>query len=471
VAHRWEAVAASGGTYADTGHAATAWSARPVALNTAPGASIASEGDYNWGIPVLVGDNAVTTADLYDSYTRSFALDGTQGVAVNPGALQTIGSAAKGLTIALWFRMKATRSAVNQGHNTLFAISDATGTTIKLVVTAGRPSPRLSKPRLLVLISKRSGAQDTTFTSDYAASETDVPDGPHASKFAAKPNGGAVLFMAAAINTAWQHITLTFSAGGALSAVFWNGKKQVDNFTPIALPNGLPFGPVRMASIGFDGVETGFEKGTAVPTGTLAVSTWTNLVALQGDISDVQLYDYAVSDALAAGFYDFNVSACGPAPPPPSPPSPPPPPPSPPPPKPPPRPPPPSPPPPLPPPPSPPPPVRGTALAVCAKGMCAVHCGGITMHIASALTPRRFVRCAVATVTEPPPAAAAAAAAAPAAAGAAAASRTARRVQPTAAAPPAAAPAAAEASAAQSSSAAATTAGACAAQRQETKDV
>jgi hypothetical protein len=246
---------------------------------------------------VLIGDNAVPTSDLYDGYTRSFQLDGTQGVAVTPGdGLQTIGTSAKGMTIAVWFRMLATRGAVNQGHNTLFALSDASGVTIKLVVTAGRPGVRLSKPRLLVLISRRVDAIDTSFVSDYGVSETDAPGGARESKFAAKPNGGAVMFMAQAINTAWQHVTLTFGASGVLSTVFWNGQKQLLNFNAIALPNGLPFGPVRMASIGYDGVETGHEKGTAVPTGTAAVSTWTNLVALQGDISDVQLYDYAVPD-------------------------------------------------------------------------------------------------------------------------------------------------------------------------------
>ena len=138
-----------------------------------------SEGDYEWRIPVLVGDNAVPTGDLYDPYERSFAFDGKSGVALTPGNVnQLVGASGKGLTIALWFRLQATFSAVNQGHNTLFAISNSAGTTIKVVITAGRPVPRLSKPRLLILITTRNNVIDgSDFVSDYGASETDKPGG------------------------------------------------------------------------------------------------------------------------------------------------------------------------------------------------------------------------------------------------------------------------------------------------------
>ena len=217
MAHRWSAAPLTGASYDDTGFAAVPWPASPVALG---GAFVTSQGDYSWGTPVLVGDNAVATGDLYSGDTRSFALDGTQGLAVTPGdGLQTAGSSARGLTVGLWFRMDATRSAVNQGHNTLFALSDATGATLKLVVTAGRPAPRLSKPRLLVLVT-RLVSDDTTFASDYGVSETDAPGGPRASKFAAKPNGGAVLFTARVLNTAWQHVAVTFNGAGVLNSVF-----------------------------------------------------------------------------------------------------------------------------------------------------------------------------------------------------------------------------------------------------------
>ena len=204
---------------------------------------------------------------------------------------------------------------------------------------------------------------------------TDFDGGTQATRFTAKPNGGPVVFMTSVINRAWQHIALTFDGTGKLNSVFWNGQKQLGPssptgpFTPIALPSGLPFGPTRgMVSIGFDGVRTGIEKGTYVYTNKSAINQWTNLVALQGEVSDVQvcglqtnsvvsdnsclspsqIYNYAISDALAIGMYSFNVSACGAAPPPPSPLSPPLPPPSPNPPR----------PPPFPPPPRPPPPVR-----------------------------------------------------------------------------------------------------------------
>ena len=250
-----------------------------------------SEGDYEWGIPVLVGDNAVPTGDLYDPYERSFAFDGKSGVALTPGNVnQLVGASGKGLTIALWFRLQATFSAVNQGHNTLFAISNSAGTTIKVVITAGRPVPRLSKPRLLILITTRNNVIDgSDFVSDYGASETDKPGGTQASRFSAKPNGGAVVFMTSVLNVAWQHVALTFDGTGKLNSVFWNGRKQVANFTAIALPLGLPFGPVGMASIGYGGVRTGFERGTHVYTGKLAVNQWSNLVALQGEVSDVQV--------------------------------------------------------------------------------------------------------------------------------------------------------------------------------------
>ena len=293
MSHRWEAnpLSLAGGVYADTGHGATPWTGMPVKVSTAAGASITSEGDYEWGIPVLVGDNAVPTGDLYDVYERSFSFDGVSGVAVTPGnALQTVGASGKGLTIAVWFRLRAVFSAVNQGHNTLFAISNAGGTTIKVVISAGRPTPRLSKPRLLILITTRNNGNDgSDFVSDYGASETDKAGGTQASRFSAKPNGGAVVFMTSVLNVAWQHVALTFDGTGKLSSVFWNGRKQVTNFTAIALPQGLPFGPIGMASIGYGGVRTGFERGTHVYTGKLAVNTWSNLVALQGEVSDVQV--------------------------------------------------------------------------------------------------------------------------------------------------------------------------------------
>ena len=54
------------------------------------------------------------------------------------------------------------------------ASTSPAGTTIKVVISAGRPSPKLSKPRLLILVTKRSnagGVDGSEFDHDYGASD------------------------------------------------------------------------------------------------------------------------------------------------------------------------------------------------------------------------------------------------------------------------------------------------------------
>ena len=119
----------------------------------------------------------------------------------------------------------------------------------------------------------------------------------------------------------WQHLVVTFNGAGQQTGFYWNGQAQA-NLYPTHLGT-LPFGPISVLSLGYDATRDGFER-IAMPLfydGTNGPwPTWENS-PLQGDIADVQFYNYALSATQASGLYGGSTASCSPpAPPPPSPP-------------------------------------------------------------------------------------------------------------------------------------------------------
>ncbi len=107
----------------------------------------------------------------------------------------------------------------------------------------------------------------------------------------------------------WQHVVVTFDGTGAPASLVWNGELQhapsvSDWWGQLDLKSLVGAAPpytVLAASLGFD---------VSVPS--------VSREGLYGAVGDVQLYDYAVSPAMAAGLYAGDASACSaPSPPPP----------------------------------------------------------------------------------------------------------------------------------------------------------
>ena len=79
----------------------------------------------------------------------------------------------------------------------------------------------------------------------------------------------------------------------------------------------LPFGPISVLSVAYD-------AGRRRQEHLVNHGEWRNYVPLQGDVADVQFYDYALTAQQVAGLYTGDVTPCGgppaPSPPPPRPP-------------------------------------------------------------------------------------------------------------------------------------------------------
>ena len=109
----------------------------------------------------------------------------------------------------------------------------------------------------------------------------------------------------------WQHVVLVFDGTGAQTGLIWNGVAQQRS----------------SASVYFDFVDLGALVGASPPYTVLAGSIgydtsipWWYRQGLWGSVGDVQVYNYAVQDTMAAGLYAGDTSACAaPSPPPPPP--------------------------------------------------------------------------------------------------------------------------------------------------------
>ena len=160
----------------------------------------------------------------------------------------------------------------------------------------------------------------STKTRDTADTFASTPEG--------KPNGGAFQ------ERVWQNSIMVFNADGVLVELYWNGKRQssIDiappgtfhSWMPEPVSLGaLPFGPIAMVSLGFDGSLYGVETihqsgGDQWDDYHLALQT-----SLQGRMSDMQVYDYMFTPEQAVAHASLSAQLCAVSPPPPSPPEPP----------------------------------------------------------------------------------------------------------------------------------------------------
>jgi hypothetical protein len=265
-------------------------------------------------------DTPLLSTDLWATSRQGWLFNGQQGVAVVlRSASETIGSV-RGLSIAVWFEADHTYSAINEGRNVILSATTLAGVSLRLTFTSGlRREPRLSlkvgrlSPQNLEGVGdeQRLRQQRPPFrarhetSSDYASSDRHfAPGTPNA--------GGSAEWQVQHLGRTWQHAVLAFAGDGRLTALWWNSKRQMGNWVAPPTLGELPFGALETFSLGFDGGIVGTHKGA---NGV----TWRTLAGLQGGISDVQVYDFEVSDALVAGLYAASDAACPPYSPPPSP--------------------------------------------------------------------------------------------------------------------------------------------------------
>jgi hypothetical protein len=307
VEHRFSAAPADAfqGLYYDTSPlVVTPWSAVAVAADVAT--ALLSFNDYglNHSLLSAAADSApVQAGDLWSVERQGWLFNGRQGIAaLLPTASETLGSV-RGFSLAVWFEADRAYSAINEGHNVVVSATTTGGISLRLVFTSGlRREPRLSLKVGRLLPGNPEASESS---SDYASSERHfAPGTPNA--------GGKAEWQVTHLGRTWQHAVLSFAGNGSLVALYWNGKRQTGNWRETPTLGALPVGPLASFSLGFDGGRVGAQKGTNG-------MKWRYLSGLQGGISDVQTYDFAVGDVLAAGLFVANAAGCPPYSPPPSP--------------------------------------------------------------------------------------------------------------------------------------------------------
>ena len=296
------------GLYEDNAPTSAPW----LGLSQAVGASSPlSFNDYGLNMSLIVpgSPGGVTPGpELYDSVVDGWLMTGAEGLFfVPPSSTDSIGSASAGLSVAVWFLISRTRSAINEGHNMLLAVTTTGGKSLRLTFTSGMKL----KPRVSVSVAElpTPGAAQSTTSSDYASSDLDFQGG------SVNP-GGSASWQVNLVGLAWQYVVLTFAANGTLSELYWNSQRQIGNMHRPSLGQ-LPFGDLDTVSLGCDAGEVGVQKSADG-------RPWRYLNGLQGGISDVQTYNYQLTAAQVAALYVANDAACPNRPPPNPPPSPPP---------------------------------------------------------------------------------------------------------------------------------------------------
>ena len=289
VAHRLTAGPGSGtgGTaYAD---AVPGSSWRLSAVAAAPGAPTSV---YE-GAPLLFGNSTVPgTQDVFNSGQNCWVLHDASGLALSPGSTSySFGAARRGFSVALWFRV-----------DDAGASNPTTNAVLQLTLTGGVTLTLTSKYSTVATVALSATAASASAV-DYAVSTDATTFGSTA---ASQPNGGAFSV------GSWQHVAFSFDASGNQTGLFWNGKQQLGyhgaHSGPITLApmfgSPPPYGPLVSGSLGYD---------VARVMGGAVYPLW-------GAIGDVQVYDFAMSEAMAVGLFTGASSQCIAAPPPPAPP-------------------------------------------------------------------------------------------------------------------------------------------------------
>ena len=250
-------------------------------------------------VPLLLANNSVASRiDVFVPAQAAWVLHDSAGLALQPaGAPSYLGSSLRGFSVAVWFRVDDSGASNPRGNTVLqLALPQSRGLVLTLVA-------KYSAVFTLGLHAGPCCGASNTSTADYAASTSS----DFGQSVSARPNGGAF-----AVGL-WQHAAFSFDSTGVQNGLFWNGKQQL-------LPNGTarlslaslvgspsPYGPLASGSLGYDASWTVGARGGFYP--------------LWGAVSDVQFYDFTMSQAMANGLYTgATTAACIPPPPPPRPP-------------------------------------------------------------------------------------------------------------------------------------------------------
>jgi hypothetical protein len=218
------------------------------------------------------------TADPFDAVQQAWVLHNAAGLSLQPGAARSIGST-RGFSVAVWFRLddagvsNPTKNAVLQ----LVLGVPSTTYNVTLTLSATYAHPQSLKLSLLAkyCCSATGGA---TSDADYAVSTS-------TDEFQPPPNNRQF-----SVGT-WQHVMYAFGGSGVQSGLFWNGVAQQPalGWAPVdlgALIGGAPpYAPVTGGAVGYDLSSNAF------------------LTPLWGAVGDIQVYDFAVSQAMAQGLY------------------------------------------------------------------------------------------------------------------------------------------------------------------------
>ena len=330
-------------------------------------AATTTDYDYQRSYQFPVWDGDATDSDLtLSDYHGTLNLD-DEGLRAQLPPSAAMGSATEGLSVSVWF--KATSNgygtpASQPGPGSLHTIFAASrlastpggmNTTLRIAYAFDTSSYQYA---VFVTVTQCCVSAGPGSSSDFVSTEHAVNDyvPDYRATSTEFTDYGGTLYQFDddySSHLGVQNVVVTFNSSGVQTALYWNGLPLHRLDTPVKL-GPLPFGPMHMASLGFDagvgGIEhpveryytpvAGGRRLTAAPSGMEAHRWVSRGSSLYGNIGQLDIYNYELSLAAVKTLLRGGTQACRSPPPPPPRPQPP---------SPPPRPPPPRPPPPLPP--------------------------------------------------------------------------------------------------------------------------
>ena len=324
--------------------------------NTFPDTGVV--GGWRW-LPVMLDPSAAfstttttttTTSDVFpvwdgNAHISDFSFSESDGMAVfnqdgllaqlPPGA--SAGSATEGLSISVWFSSQGASYYPGAGSlHTIFAVSRLSTTPGGMNTTLRIASAyRNGFNAVFVTVTKCCVSAGQGSSSDFMSTEHAVNDYADY-RLPSTENGdyGSLLeFEDVSTSSRYgaQNVVVTFNAAGVQTALYWNGLPLHQLNTPVNI-GPLPFGPLHMASLGFDagvgGVEhpvqryytpAGRRHLNAAPPG-MSAHRWVSLGAsFYGRIGQLDVYDYELKEAAVKNLLFGETTACRSPPPPPSP--------------------------------------------------------------------------------------------------------------------------------------------------------
>ena len=208
-----------------------------------------------------------------------------QGFLALPPPAAYVGTASAGLTISLWFQHRYSNSENVPAPETIFSMS-------KLSATPGGMNTTLSVAYLdpgqttFVTVDHCCVTAAPLSSSDFATSENAVNEfGQYSDDYAQ--------------HRLPKNLVITYSGDGVQTALYWNGVRTA-GFVPTHLGQ-LPFGPIRMASLGFYGGVRGIEHEINPFDINGDLHRFKQQQPFSGELGQLDIYDYELSAQQVRG--------------------------------------------------------------------------------------------------------------------------------------------------------------------------